>query len=139
MKEHGFQTRSAVLYDANCRFCRWSLSWLLRLDRRRSLRPVALDSSEADALVGGMSDDERFGSWHLAVPGQDVSSGGAAVAPLVGCMTSSDRIQRGIGYLTVPLSLGYRIVARSRGRLGRLVGDRADARSRKLIEARSVA
>lgn len=128
--------KAVVLYDSNCRFCRWSLARLLRLDRRRSLRPVALDSPEADSLLGEMSPQERFGSWHLAVPGSTVRSGGAAVAPLTGRLTGSARAERLVGYFTVPLALGYQVVARSRGRLGRLVGDRADARARSLIEER---
>jgi predicted DCC family thiol-disulfide oxidoreductase YuxK len=56
---------AAILYDADCGFCRWSLGKLLAWDRPRRLRPVALQDPEADALLGGMEEERRMASWHL--------------------------------------------------------------------------
>jgi predicted DCC family thiol-disulfide oxidoreductase YuxK len=73
-------TPVAVLYDPDCGFCRVSLALLLRWDTRRRLRPVALGSEEADALLDGMPEDERMASWHLVEAGR-VHSAGAASRP----------------------------------------------------------
>ena len=62
-----WQVSSTVLYDPDCGFCRVSLALLLRWDTRRRLRPVALGTEEADALLDGMSEDERMA---LVAPGR---------------------------------------------------------------------
>jgi hypothetical protein len=36
-----------VLYDADCGFCKPAVRWLLRLDRRRCLRPIAIQAPRA--------------------------------------------------------------------------------------------
>ncbi|MGH2954245.1 MAG: DCC1-like thiol-disulfide oxidoreductase family protein, partial [Solirubrobacterales bacterium] len=72
-----------ILYDADCGFCRWSLGWVLRWDRRRELVPVALQDSEADELLGGMEVERRMASWHLVAADGRVTSAGAALAPLL--------------------------------------------------------
>jgi predicted DCC family thiol-disulfide oxidoreductase YuxK len=74
-------TEVPVLYDPDCGFCRVSLALLLRWDTRGRLRPVALGTEEADALLRGMSEEERMASWHLVEPGC-VRSGGAAFGPV---------------------------------------------------------
>ena len=71
-----------VLYDPDCGFCRVSLALLLRWDTRSRLRPVALGTDEADALLRGMPEEERMASWHLVEPGA-VHSGGAAFGPVL--------------------------------------------------------
>ena len=45
------QHRWAVLYDADCGFCKWLLSALLRWDRAARLHPIALQRPEADELL----------------------------------------------------------------------------------------
>ena len=72
-----------VLYDADCGFCRWSLGKLLAWDRRRLLRPVALQDPEAEAPAGG---HERGGEVGLLAPGHagrrgPVRRSGAGPAP----------------------------------------------------------
>jgi predicted DCC family thiol-disulfide oxidoreductase YuxK len=44
-----------VLYDADCGFCRWSLARLLALDRERKLRPLAVGTQQADALLADLT------------------------------------------------------------------------------------
>jgi predicted DCC family thiol-disulfide oxidoreductase YuxK len=75
--------RPAILYDADCGFCRWSTDRLLAWDRHRRLRPVALQSPEADRLLGGMDEDRKMSSWHLVTPDGRVYSAGPAVPPLM--------------------------------------------------------
>ncbi|MGH2951146.1 MAG: thiol-disulfide oxidoreductase DCC family protein, partial [Solirubrobacterales bacterium] len=71
-----------ILYDAECRFCRWSLGWILRWDRGRALEPMALQDPRAPALLPGMDAESRLATWHLVAPHGELSSGGAAAAPL---------------------------------------------------------
>ena len=40
-----------MLYDADCGFCKWTLSLLLRWDRAARLAPVALQRPEAADLL----------------------------------------------------------------------------------------
>ena len=75
--------RLALVYDDDCGLCRWILGIILRWDRARRLRAVALSSPEAKELLSFMNEDERVASWHLVKPTGEVSSAGAAVAPLM--------------------------------------------------------
>jgi predicted DCC family thiol-disulfide oxidoreductase YuxK len=61
-------TRHAILYDPDCGFCRVCVAVVLRWDRERRLRPVALKSTEAEALLAGMPEPEQMASWHLVEP-----------------------------------------------------------------------
>jgi predicted DCC family thiol-disulfide oxidoreductase YuxK len=72
-----------VLYDGDCGFCRWSLSRLLALDRSRRLRPVALGTPQADALLHDMPEERRVDSWHLVSPSGERTSAGAAAPELL--------------------------------------------------------
>jgi predicted DCC family thiol-disulfide oxidoreductase YuxK len=74
---------AALLYDADCGFCNWSLRRVLAWDRSGRLRPVALQDPEADRLLGGMDDEKKMASWHLVTADGRVYSGGAAFAPLL--------------------------------------------------------
>ena len=39
---------TTLIYDSDCGFCRWLLAKVLAWDRRGALRPVALETEEAD-------------------------------------------------------------------------------------------
>ena len=71
-------TQVTLLYDRDCGFCRWCLGKLLAWDRPGSLRPVALQSEEAERLLTGMPEEERLASWHLVDDDGTVRSAGAA-------------------------------------------------------------
>jgi predicted DCC family thiol-disulfide oxidoreductase YuxK len=74
--------RHAILYDADCGFCRWALNKVLAWDRPGRLRPVAIQSDEGQKLLAGVDPARRLDSWHLVSPDGDVRSGGAALGPL---------------------------------------------------------
>jgi predicted DCC family thiol-disulfide oxidoreductase YuxK len=74
--------RTKVLYDADCGFCRWSLDKLLAWDRRHRLVPVAIQSPEGQALLADVPPSERLNSWHVALPGGELRSAGAAAEPV---------------------------------------------------------
>src|SRR4029453_5057516 len=73
---------TTLLYDRDCGFCRWCLGKVLAWDRPRSLRPVALQSEEAERLLTGMPEEGRRASWHLVDDDGTVRSAGAAFSGL---------------------------------------------------------
>ena len=72
--------RWVVLYDGECDLCKWLLARILRWDRASRLRPLALRSAEADAMLCDLESDERMASWHLVSPSGERSSAGAALS-----------------------------------------------------------
>ena len=75
-----------ILYDRDCGFCKWSLNRVLAWDRRRRLRPVAIQSEEGQELLASIEPERRLDSWHLVTPSGAVVSAGAAAAPLAGLL-----------------------------------------------------
>jgi predicted DCC family thiol-disulfide oxidoreductase YuxK len=127
--------KPVILYDADCGFCRWSLAKLLAWDRRRALRPVALQSrAEADRLLAGMDAHARMASWHLVLPDGTVRSAGAAFAPLLRLLPGGRPLARLVEAIQPLMNAAYRFVAGRRSRLGRFVTAgakrRAEERSR---------
>jgi predicted DCC family thiol-disulfide oxidoreductase YuxK len=107
-----------VLYDPDCGFCRVSLALLLRWDRRGRLRPVALGTEEADALLQAMPSDERMASWHL-VEGGTVHSGGAAFPPVFARLPGGRPLARASERFPGASDRLYRWAADHRSLLGR--------------------
>ena len=123
--------RALVLYDEDCGFCRWTLGLLLRWDRARRLRPVAIGSQEAVGALAGMAEATRMGSWHL-VSDVGVFSAGAAVAPLLDLLPGGRPFAALARRFPVATSRGYRWVAEHRSELAkplsRAAVERATAR-----------
>jgi predicted DCC family thiol-disulfide oxidoreductase YuxK len=120
--------RATVLYDTDCGFCRWSMDKILAWDRRRTLRPVPLQSQEADALLPpGMDPQTRMASWHLVTEDGKVYSAGAA-APHLFRLLPGGRPLAGVASTFPKLTQRvYRWVTDHRDGLARLVGARACA------------
>jgi predicted DCC family thiol-disulfide oxidoreductase YuxK len=114
--------RTVIIYDANCGFCRWSLSKILSWDRHHSLRPVPLQSEEADKLLDGMDPETKMRSWHLVTPDGMIYSEGAAVPPLAKLLPGGRPIASLASTLPGTTTRLYRWVADHRDRLARLVG-----------------
>jgi len=131
------EQRLAVLYDEECRWCRWSVARLVELDRDRRLRLVAIQAPEGERLLAGVAPDERLASAHAVTPDGRVFSGGDAAAPIASVLPA---LRFGVPVLRAlpgPTRAGYRVVAENRSRLGRRLGDRAMARADRLIASRS--
>ena len=113
--------RWTLLYDADCRFCRWSLRRVLRWDRDGRLRPVALQDPEAHERLADLSPEQRMASWHLVSPDRARWSAGAAAAPLVRLLPGG-RIPAAV-FARFPrlTDRGYRWVADHRSQLSKLV------------------
>jgi predicted DCC family thiol-disulfide oxidoreductase YuxK len=126
-----------VIYDAECGLCRWSLAKLLAWDRGGRLRAVALQDAEADRLLGGMSEEERMGSWHLVTPAGGLRSAGAAFPPLFELLPGGRRLASLARRFPEATQRVYEAVSRHRGRLGRLIPQAAVRRADRRIRERS--
>jgi predicted DCC family thiol-disulfide oxidoreductase YuxK len=119
--------RAVILFDNDCGFCRWSLSKLLAWDRHGRLRPVALQSEEADDLLMGMDRERKMASWHLVARNGHIYSGGAAVPQLARLLPASAPIAALATAFPRTADRAYRWVARHRERLGRVLGEQTCA------------
>jgi len=128
--------RATLLYDRDCGFCRWSLGKVLAWDRRRSMRPVAIQSEEADRLLTGMSEQERLASWHLVDETGAVRSAGAAFPELFRLLPAAAPLAALTARAPRATDRAYRWVAGNRSRWGRLVSDGAKRRADERIAGR---
>lgn len=110
-----------VIYDDDCAFCKWSLDKVLAWDRRRRLRPVPIQSEEGGELLADMSEAERLESWHLVLPSGEVHSAGDAAAPLADVLPGGRLLAALFRAFPGATDRAYRLVARNRGRLARLL------------------
>jgi predicted DCC family thiol-disulfide oxidoreductase YuxK len=116
---------ATLLYDSDCGFCRWSVDKILAWDRRARLRPVALQDPEANRLLGPMDADTKMASWHLVTADGRVLSGGAAASPLFRLLPGGRPLAALLSMFPGVTDRAYRMVARNRDRLGRMVGESA--------------
>jgi predicted DCC family thiol-disulfide oxidoreductase YuxK len=129
--------RTLVLYDADCGFCRWSLGKLLAWDRRRVLRPLALQDPEAERLLADMVEGERMASWHLVTQDGRVRSGGEALPPLLGMLPGGRPFAALAERMPRIVDRGYRFVAGHRTVFGRPVSSGAKRRADRRISERA--
>jgi predicted DCC family thiol-disulfide oxidoreductase YuxK len=127
---------AVILYDADCGFCRTAVARVLAWDRAGRLRSVPLQSTEADRLLPGLAPDEKMASWHLVIGGQ-VHSGGAAAAPLLRLLPGGRPLASVLAALPGMTDRAYRLVARNRDGVGRLVGARCAVPARRDGEGRA--
>jgi sortase A len=122
-------SEAALLFDSDCGFCRWSVDKILVWDRRRQLRPIPLQSREADALLSTMDPQRKLDSWHLVAPDGRVHSGGAVVAPLLRLLPGGAPLARAASSFPSLVDRSYRSVATRRYRVGVLVGASCEVNS----------
>ncbi|MGZ6546098.1 MAG: thiol-disulfide oxidoreductase DCC family protein [Actinomycetota bacterium] len=116
---------ATLLYDQDCGFCRWSVNKILRWDRGGRLRALPLQSSEAGRLLHDLEPSARMGSAHLVSPNGHIYSAGALVDPLFRSLRGGKPIAAVARSMPSTTERVYRLVARNRTRLGRVLG--ADA------------
>jgi predicted DCC family thiol-disulfide oxidoreductase YuxK len=126
--------RWIVLYDGGCGFCKWLLAKLLRRDRDGLLRPVALQSEEAAALLPGLTPEQRLESWHLISPAGERRSGGAAIPMLLELLPGGRRLAVPFARFPRATHPGYRWVAGNRSLLSRPVPASAKRRASAFID-----
>jgi predicted DCC family thiol-disulfide oxidoreductase YuxK len=127
---------ATLLYDSDCGFCRWSLGKVLAWDRRGRIRPVSLQSQEAEELLAGMPEEERMASWHLVAPDGEVHSAGAGIAPLLRLLPGGGPFAGVTDRLPRTMERAYRWGAGNRSRWGKLVTDGAKRRADRRIAER---
>jgi predicted DCC family thiol-disulfide oxidoreductase YuxK len=110
-----------VLYDSDCGFCKWLLVNLLRRDRDRRLRPVALQTPEAAELLADLTLEERMTSWHLISPYGERRSGGAAAPKLFEMLAGGRFLSAVFARFPRITDRGYRWVAGHRTQLSKFV------------------
>ena len=113
-----------LLYDARCRFCRFSARVVLRLDADEALGILPLDDPYAEPILAAIPANERFSSWRLALPDGSLAGYGAGVVELLRTLRLTRPASRVLEHLPESaLDALYRGVAHRRGLLGRLVPD----------------
>jgi predicted DCC family thiol-disulfide oxidoreductase YuxK len=127
---------AALLYDSDCGFCRWSLGKVLAWDRRGRLRPVSLQSKEAERLLAGMPEEERMASWHLVGDDGQLRSAGAGIAPLLRLLPGGGPFAAVAARTPRLMERGYRLIAGHRSLWGKLVTDGAKRRADRRIAER---
>jgi predicted DCC family thiol-disulfide oxidoreductase YuxK len=125
------EPQHAVLYDDDCAFCKWSLDKILAWDRRRRLRPVAIQSDEGQGLLGDVPEAERLDSWHLVLPSGEVRSAGAGAAPLAALLPGGRPLGFLFGSFPGLTERAYRRVAANRNRFARWLGIDASCELRR--------
>jgi predicted DCC family thiol-disulfide oxidoreductase YuxK len=128
-----------VLYDRDCGFCRWTLGLLLAWDRRRRLRPAAIQSADGERLLTGMSTERRMESWHLAWPDGRVASAGDGVGPLLRALPGGAPAAWAAERFPGATRGVYSAVARRRGTFGRLLRPGQVRRADRRIAGREAA
>jgi len=128
--------RLVVLYDEDCRWCRWSVARLVAFDRDRRLKLVPIQGEEGDRLLAGIPEEERLESAHAVTPDGRVHSGGDAAAPIASVLPALSFGAPVLRALPAPTRAAYRLVADNRSRLGRRLDDRAIGKADRLIASR---
>jgi predicted DCC family thiol-disulfide oxidoreductase YuxK len=123
-----------VLYDEDCGFCKLTVSWLLRFDRRRRLRPMAIQDPAARDLLRDVPESLRLESAHLVAPDGTLYSVGAAAAPLARLLPGGEIPARLFLRFPAETDRAYRWVAGHRTFFGGRLGIRTDRAPRSPAE-----
>jgi predicted DCC family thiol-disulfide oxidoreductase YuxK len=129
--------QATVIYDADCGFCRWSLALLLRADRGRRLRPLALGSDEANELLADLEPDARAASWHFVASDGTRGSAGAALPEVLELLPGGGLPAAVLTRFPGATERGYRWVAGHRSSLSPLVPSAAKRRATAVIRSRT--
>ena len=126
-----------VIYDGDCGVCATLLALLLRADRDRRLRPVALGTPRSDALLADLSPADRDASWHLVDPAGHRESAGAAAPPLLRLLPGGSPPAALLARFPRQTERAYRAVADHRATIGRWLPSSVKCRARRAVAARA--
>jgi predicted DCC family thiol-disulfide oxidoreductase YuxK len=116
---------TTVLFDEDCGFCRWSADKLRRWDTRGRLTFAAIQSTKGAELLHAVPATKRLDSMHAVTPDGRVWSGGQAVRVILEELPGGSALASMAARFPGTTEWIYRLVARHRNRLGRLLGQRA--------------
>lgn len=125
-----------MLYDPDCGFCKWCMAQLLRWDRSRRLRPLALGSAEAERLLADLTPEQRIASWHLISPAGERRSAGAALPALLELLPGGRPPARALALAPGLTERAYRWVAEHRSQLSRAIPSSARRRAHRTLAER---
>jgi predicted DCC family thiol-disulfide oxidoreductase YuxK len=117
-----------VLYDGECRFCRWTIAWALERDAHRALAVAPIQSPAGARLLADLPAAERLRSLHVVHDDARRASGGAAVRDVLDALPSARALAWVASRSPRFTDFIYGVVARHRGQIGRLVPRRRDER-----------
>lgn len=116
--------RPVLLYDGECRLCRFTARVVACLDRGEELAILPFQDEAAAPLLAELPESERSATWRLARPDGSLTGYGAGAPEVLGAMGVTRPVGRLLGH--VPDSLLdrlYALAARNRSALGRFVPD----------------
>ena len=111
------------------------MAQLLRFDRDRRLRLIAIQSQQGEHLLAAIPPELRLASAHLIDSDGRLYSGGEAAAPIAAALPSLARSAPLLRRLARPVNAGYNLVAVNREKFGRLVGSSSRERADRSIAA----
>lgn len=118
-----------LLYDGECRLCRFTARCVARLDRRQELAFLPLQDAAASTLLAALAEDERLDTWRMVRPDGSLTGYGAGIPDLLQAMRLTRSVGRLLGRAPArALESLYGAVARNRRTLGRLVPNGAAPR-----------
>ena len=117
-----------VLYDGDCGFCTWAAGALVAWGGRGRLRAVAIQDAAAGGILQGMTTEARMSSWHLATADGHLYSAGAAAEQLFRVLPGAAPLAWLAHAFAGATERTYRLIARHRGLLGRMLGVRGRRR-----------
>ena len=115
-----------MLYAGGCRLCRWAARLVVRLDRDEQLALLRIEDDETASLLASVPAKDRSERWWLVLRGGRALPGdGGAALPLLAMLPTTRMLGRLLGAMKAGPALDRvdGLVARHRGRLGRLVPD----------------
>ncbi|MFO7573010.1 MAG: DCC1-like thiol-disulfide oxidoreductase family protein [Gaiellaceae bacterium] len=116
--------RPVLLYDGECRVCRFTARAVVRLDRSRQLAVLPLQDAAAEHLLASLPTEERLATWRLARVDGSLAGYGSGVPGLLSAMRLTRPFGRALALVPAgALDAAYRFVARNRSNLGRFVPD----------------
>jgi predicted DCC family thiol-disulfide oxidoreductase YuxK len=119
-----------VLYDGDCGICTCFAEWLAA----RGVAVAPIGSPDGERWLRDLSSSARNASFHAIDSWGRRTSGGEAVAPLLGAL-GARRAAKLAGGMPRATEAIYRLVARNRGLLSRLTGAAACGPSEPLRRA----
>jgi predicted DCC family thiol-disulfide oxidoreductase YuxK len=131
------EPRVAVLYDAECAFCRWAMGMLLVWDRRGRLVPLSLQEPAAESLLGELTPQQRMETWHFVAATGERYGGGAAFAPLFELLPAGQPLARLFTRFPAVAVRVYEAVSRHRNRLAKLIPRRLQRLSDRTLRERT--
>jgi predicted DCC family thiol-disulfide oxidoreductase YuxK len=126
-----------VLWDRDCGFCAFTLSLVLRADRRRVLRPAFIQGPEGERLLADMPPQQRLASWHLIDERGRRTSGGEALTELLRVLPTGRPLSALTASVPGVTERAYRWVADHRSLLSKPIPAGAKDRARRLVAERS--